>query len=213
MRDYFTYRRDYRKEQRRARLFTIGIIALAIATLTTAIAGAVIDNANAHIVEDKAVRESESKVVETVYVPVYVYYDYYTEIPQNDVKIPVTIPCTEDELELLIRVIYLEAGAESDLCIRCCADVAFNQLQSGLFGSTLTEVLYRPNNYDETVWNAWTIEPSDRVREIVMDVYNNGISLPARIVYYRNTYFHTFMYSVPEFTTDNVYFSSSTWIQ
>ena len=212
MRDYFTYKRDYRKEQKKARIFTIGLIALIIATLTTAIAGAVIDNANAHIVEDGGVREPV-ETIETVYVPVYVYYDYYMNVPQNEVKIPVSVACSEDELELLIRVIYLEAGAESDLCIRCCADVAFNQLQSGLFGNTLTEVLYRPNNYDETVWNAWATEPSDRVREIVMDVYNNGISLPARIVYYRNYYFHTFQYSVPEFTTDNVYFSSSTWIQ
>lgn len=146
------------------------------------------------------------------------YYSYwydpsYYVVPQNDVKIPVSVACSEDELEILVRVIYLEAGAESDLCIRCVTDVAFNQLQSGLFGDTLTAVLYRPGNYDETVYRIWTIEPSERVREIVMDVYQNGISLPASIVYYRNCYFHTFRYSIPEFSIDNVYFSSSWWLQ
>lgn len=208
---------NYRKFISNLITFIVGLILFS--TLSYA-CGAVL--ANEHIrthITDGSEAKPEIKIVEITepqiswyYEPVYYDASYYV-IPQNDVKIPVSIACSEDELELLIRVIYLEAGAESDICIRCCTDVAFNQLQSGLFGNTLMEVLYRPGNYDETVWNAWTKEPSDRVREIVMDVYTNGISLPARIVYYRNTYFHTFRYSIPEFTTDNVYFSSSSWLQ
>lgn len=126
---------------------------------------------------------------------------------------PVLVECEEWELEELIRTMYLEAGAESDLCIRCVTDVAFNQLNSGLFGNTLHDVLFRPGNYDETVWRIWDIEPSERVREIVMDVYYNGITLPKRIMFYRNWYFHDPSWSIPEFTTDNVYFSSSRWVQ
>lgn len=143
----------------------------------------------------------------------YVIEPRYSYVPISDQKTQVTIHCEDWELEQLVRVIYLEAGAESDICIRCCTDVAFNQLQSGLFGDTLYEVLYYPRNYDETVWRIWDIEPSERVREIVMDVYENGISIPQRIMYYRNQYYHDIWWSIPEFTVDNVFFSSSRWYQ
>ena len=136
---------------------------------------------------------------------------YYTHTIETQLR--ASDELTEDELEELIRVVYLEAGAESDYCIRCVTDVAFNQLHSGLFGSTMTEVLHRPGNYDETIYRIWTIEPTQRVRDIVMDVYLNGVSLPARIMFYRNNYYHDLSWAIPEFNTDNVFFSSSRWCQ
>lgn len=120
---------------------------------------------------------------------------------------------TDEEIEELTRVVYLEAGAESDFCIRCVTDVAFNQLASGLFGATMSEVLRWPGNYDETFPYIWTKEPTDRVREIVRDVIENGVTLPARIIFYRNAFYHPTWWAVPEFTTDNVFFSSSRWYQ
>lgn len=47
---------------------------------------------------------------------------------------------------------------------------------------------------------------------IAIDVLTNGIGLPSRIMFFRNQYFHDPSWSIPEFTTDNVYFSSSKWV-
>ena len=148
------------------------------------------------------------------YVETEAYYwnlpTYYDVIGERH---PVLVECEDWELELMIRTMFLEAGAESDECIRAVTDATFNQLNSGMFGDTLGAVLYRPSNFTETVYRAYDQEPTERVRNIVLDVYYNGISLPARIVYFRNQYFHdTWWGSSPEFTIDNVYFSSSIYI-
>ena len=141
------------------------------------------------------------------------YYDMTVE------KHPVEVECEAWELETLIRTMYLEAGAEegyfkcSDEALRAVTEATFNQLNSGLFGNTLGEVLYRPGNFDETVPYAWTVEPSQRARDIVMDVYENGISLPARVIVFRNQYFHGSWWTYPEFMIDNIYFSSSIYYQ
>lgn len=143
--------------------------------------------------------------------PVYYYWEVPTYWDVIEDKHPVLVECEDWELETLIRTMFLEAGAESDECIRAVTDVAFNQLNSGKFGATLSEVLYHPGNYTETVYRAWSVNPEDtaRVREIVLDVYRNGISLPAQILYYRNQYFHDSWWCKPEFMIDNVYFSSA----
>ena len=136
----------------------------------------------------------------------------YTYIDTNR-RIDAPTGLTDDEIEELTRVIYLEAGAESDLLIRYCTDVAFNQLRSGLFGNSMHEVLHWPSNYTETVPYIWTKEPTQRVRDIVMDVYLNGTTLPERIIFYRNEHFHTFEAAVSEFSLGNVFFSSSRYYQ
>ena len=141
------------------------------------------------------------------------YFPDYWGIAEAE-RHPVLVECEEWEIEELVRTMYLEAGAESDECIRAVTDCTLNQLNSGFFGSTLHEVLARPGNFDETFPYIWEKgEPSERVREIVMDVLVNGIGLPSRIMFFRNRYFHDMTWAIPEFATDNVYFSSSRWVQ
>ena len=149
MRDYFTYRRDYRREQKKARIFTIGMIVLVMATLATVIGGAVIDNVNAHKTEGGVGRAEITQ--ETTWETKYEYTVVYT-IPQNEAKTAVRVPCTADELEELAKLAYLEAGAQSAECIRCVVEVVFNQLNYGAWGDTLHEVIYSAGNY-EPAWN------------------------------------------------------------
>ena len=208
MRDYYTFKRNYRQEQRRSRIFLAIVAVVVIATLATVIAAAVIDNVNAHTVDGNTQKAPEA-AQESTWTYQYDYSVYYT-IPQNDVKTPVRVQCSDAELDELARLAYLEAGAQSEECIRCVVEVVFNQLNYGAWGSTLHEVIYSQGNY-EPAYNIPFTETTDTIRAIVRDVYENGISLPARIMFFRAWHFHEWQGAVPEFVCDGVYFSSSGW--
>lgn len=142
---------------------------------------------------------------------------YYTPEPLYPVyedERAVSVHCEEWELEELARLAYLEAGADwmSDDCIRAVVEVVFNQLQYGAWGSTLHDVIYSPGNY-EPAWNIPYTEPSARCREIVYQVYHEGIRIPARVMFFRAWYYHQWEGAIPEFEIDGVYFSSSWWCQ
>lgn len=125
-------------------------------------------------------------------------------------KHPVLVECTEEELEELARLAFLEAGSDwiSDDCIRAVVEVVFNQLNYGQWGSTLHEVIYSPGNYEPAYAIPYTV-PTERCRAIVKDVYENGISLPSRVMFFRAWHYHQWAGAVPEFEIDGVYFSSS----
>ena len=128
---------------------------------------------------------------------------------------------TKVELEQLVTLCYLEAGGESDAVIRCIAEVVFNRLQSGIWGETLTEVIYAPCEFDpapyiaefETGGNLIIEDKLDVIRDIVWDVYYNGVSIPERVMFFRTDYYHNFYGAVNEFAVGNVYFSSSRWCE
>ena len=132
-------------------------------------------------------------------------------------KHPVLIECTDEELEELARLAFLEAGSDwiSDDCIRAVIEVAFNQLNYGAWGDTLHDVIFSVNsdgtrNYSPALDIPYT-EPTERCRAIVKDVYENGITLPSRIMFFRAWHYHEWTGAVPEFEIDGVYFSSSWW--
>jgi len=127
-------------------------------------------------------------------------------------KHPVLVECTDEELEELARLAFLEAGSDwiSDDCIRAVVEVVFNQLNYGAWGNSLHEVIYSAGNY-EPAYNIPYTEPTERCREIVRDVYENGISLPSRVMFFRAWHYHEWAGAVPEFEIDGVYFSSSWW--
>ena len=132
-------------------------------------------------------------------------------------KHPVLVECADWELEELARLAFLEAGSDwiSDDCIRAVIEVAFNQLNYGAWGNTLHDVIFSVNpdgtrNYSPALDIPYT-EPTERCREIVKDVYENGIALPFRVMFFRAYYYHQWTGAVPEFEIDGVYFSSSWW--
>ena len=128
---------------------------------------------------------------------------------------------TETELETLVTLAYLEAGGESAEVIRCVVEVVFNRLQSGIWGETLTEVIYASGEFDpapyiadfETGGNPIVEDKLDEIRDIVYDVYYNGASIPERVMFFRTDYYHNWCGAVGEFAVGNVYFSSSRWCE
>lgn len=128
---------------------------------------------------------------------------------------------TENELEQLVVLCYLEGGGESDAVIRCIAEVVFNRLASGIWGETLTEVIYAAGEFDpapyiadfETGGNLIIEDKLDVIRDIVWDVYYNGVSIPERVMFFRTDYYHAWEGAIDEFAVGNVYFSSSRWCE
>ena len=132
---------------------------------------------------------------------------------------PVLVECTEEELEELAKLAFLEAGSDwiSDDCIRAVVEVVFNQLNYGAWGDTLHDVIFFVNpdgtrNYSPALDIPYT-ESTERCREIVKDVYENGIALPSRVMFFRAWHYHEWIGAVPEFEIDGVYFSSSYWCE
>lgn len=121
---------------------------------------------------------------------------------------------TESEIDLVSRLIWLEARGESAECQKAIAEVLHNRLQSGLWGDTIEDVIYaQQNGYweFEPVPYLYTAEVDEDIREIVAEVFTNGSEISGDILYFRADYYHA--WAINEFHIDNTYFSSSPWYQ
>lgn len=122
------------------------------------------------------------------------------------------------ELETLCAIAELEAGGESEECIKAVTQTILNRLNSGIWGSTLTDVLYA-KTFDgrwefSTIPNVSNAVIQDSTKEAVMDVWENGLEwCKPSVLYFHDTTYHTFYGAVDEFSVDNMYFSSSIWNQ
>lgn len=135
-------------------------------------------------------------------------------------NVPVYAKVTDDELEMLVILCYLEAGGESDACVKAIAEVVFNRLDNGTWGDTIYDVIHAPGEFEPAVnvWefhsegNAVVEERLNEIREIVRGVWQNGVSIPSDVMFFRTDYYHTWEGAVDEFAIGNVYFSSSRWV-
>lgn len=116
----------------------------------------------------------------------------------------------EYELEYVARLVYLEARGEPVSCQRAVTEVIFNRLASGLWGDSLTEVIYADGEFEPAAYIAES-ETTDEIRAIVYDVFWNGSSIPERVLFFRADYYHQWTGAVDEFAIGSTYFSSSEW--
>ena len=135
-------------------------------------------------------------------------------------NVPVYARVTDDELEMLVILCYLEAGGESDACVKAIAEVVFNRLDNGTWGDTIYDVIHAPGEFEPAV-NVWEFHSEGNavvevrlgeIREIVRGVWQNGVSIPADVMFFRTDYYHTWEGAIDEFAIGNVYFSSSRWV-
>ena len=127
---------------------------------------------------------------------------------------------TKDELETLAVLMYLEGGGESNECIYALACVCFNRYASGIWGETMTEVIYAPYEFEPACYieeftckNEIEVKRLEEIREIVNRIYMDGSGIPERIMFFRTDYYHAWSGAVAEFAVGNVYFSSSIWCE
>ena len=115
------------------------------------------------------------------------------------------------EYDMMCRVVELEAGRESEECRAAVTAVICNRLASGIWGPSLSNVL-TADQFD-TVPFAETAEVQESTAEIVSEVWQNGCNVPADVLFFRDTYYHTFSGAINRFALGNMYFSGSVWCE
>lgn len=92
---------------------------------------------------------------------------------------------TDDQKDLMARVLWVEAGSNSRELQEACCSVMVNQLESGHYGDTIDKVLSRPGAYD----GYRLIERADgqnlsACREVVEDICKSGSTLPSLVWFF-----------------------------
>jgi spore germination cell wall hydrolase CwlJ-like protein len=95
-----------------------------------------------------------------------------------------TYEVTSVEREMLARLLYREANTESMECQYAIVSVIINRWQSGMWGDTLAEVVYAPNQF-EPANLIYCTEPTEQNYEAVDYVLKNGVTLPDYVMYFR----------------------------
>ena len=97
----------------------------------------------------------------------------------------------EYDEDLFARVVMAEAGGEDEAGKRLVIDCILNQVDSGLYGSTVYEVIYYKNNFESVKsGKIWKVTPTDDIYELIrqetISKYNNDV------MYFRTKYYHSF---------------------
>ena len=113
-----------------------------------------------------------------------------TEPAETESETEAVINLTEEERQLMARVLFNEAGANSIKLMEYCASVMLNQLFSGWYGDTITEVLSRKNTdvgYAVLDTDADNSKGADlsTVLAVVDEICSTGSILPETIWFFR----------------------------
>lgn len=115
------------------------------------------------------------------------------------------VKLTEDEINDLATLVYLEAGGESYECQKAVASVVVNRVTTS--GKTLNEIMYEKNQFTPSNLIKCT-EPTESTLNAVIEVCENGPSIPEYVTYFRADHYHDFSkYMVDYMCIDNTYFS------
>lgn len=129
------------------------------------------------------------------------------------------IDLTEDERELLARVVFLEAGGCSFECQLAVASVVINRLESGKWlwdtdgnkKQTIRDIIYYPNAFS-VVKNIPYAEPTQLTYMAVDYVIELGPTLPPEVRYFRQGHDFRWKNYINYCVLDNLYFGYvSTW--
>ena len=104
-----------------------------------------------------------------------------------DVSTP-AIPYTEEDLDLLARLITAEMGASwvSDEMQLYVGSVVLNRMQHPLFPDTLYDVIYAKGQYSPTWTGAINNTPDERTIENARQLLEQGSVLPENVVFQAN---------------------------
>ena len=88
---------------------------------------------------------------------------------------------------MLARLVYREANTESIECQQAIVSVVINRWQSGLWGDTLEEVVYAPNQFSPANL-LYCTTPTETSYEAVDYVIENGVTIHEYVMYFRSKY-------------------------
>ena len=99
---------------------------------------------------------------------------------------------TEEELDILSRLIYAEGGSESYDTQLKIGSVVLNRLDDPNFPNSIKEVIYEPNQFSVTTLRIDEVimidlPASEQSKKVAWEVLNYGSILPKEVqVFYRN---------------------------
>lgn len=100
-------------------------------------------------------------------------------------EIPAEPKYTDEELDLLSRVVFCEAGSNwlSDEHQRAVASVVLNRVNDSRFPNTIRDVVYQKGQYG-CVYNGMTNKtPNQRAIDNARYVLENGVTIPTNVVW------------------------------
>lgn len=113
---------------------------------------------------------------------------------------------TESERELLAQLLYHEARGESLDCQKAVVSVVLNRVESGIWGDTLSEVIYAKNQFEPVARGLLpNTKPLQKQYEAIDYVLENGATIPEDVLYFRAD--HYFEWGTAYMNLDNTYFS------
>lgn len=94
---------------------------------------------------------------------------------------------TSVEREMLARLVFREANTESIECQQAVVSVVINRWLSGMWGATLEEVIYSPQQFAPANL-IYRTTPTETNYEAVDYVLENGVIIPEYVMYFRLDY-------------------------
>lgn len=119
---------------------------------------------------------------------------------------PIYYDITQEERDILAKLVYLEAGICGRSCQRAVTSVVFNRLEAGYWGDTLEEVIYYKNAFSPAHLIATCEQPPQEIYNTVDYILKNGPTIPKEVRYFRTDYDFSWEGYVHYATYDNVYF-------
>lgn len=94
-------------------------------------------------------------------------------------------PISEEDIDLLARLLYAEAGSDwiEDKTIYWVGSVVLNRVNSEHYPDTLYDVIYQEGQYSCTWLGGIYNEPTERCYRIAEDLLRNGSILPEDVLY------------------------------
>ena len=95
------------------------------------------------------------------------------------------MPYTEEELDLLARLIFSEAGSDwcSDKMQQYVGSVVLNRIQSAYFPNNMYDVIYQRGQYSVVNNGAINKTPNERAYEVAKYLLINGSVLPSNVIF------------------------------
>lgn len=88
------------------------------------------------------------------------------------------ITLTEEEIDLLARIVWLEASGESELGQEAVVEVIFNRMASEKYPNTLYEVLSQKNPVQFCSWKNRSIaKPTEKEYQSIQEVLNGNTNI------------------------------------
>lgn len=135
------------------------------------------------------------------------FMEQQAEVEADEVKPYVIL--SDEELEALACLIWLEGGCESVECQEAIASTIINRYTSNPNTyQDLFDVIYEPSQFSPA-YMIVTTEPQELQMSIAMKIATEGPTIPEYVTFFRANYFHSWGDQVPYMHMDHTYFSYS----